>query len=286
MVRIGVVREKVGAAIVRSAQQVQAGMVGIDLKRGFDFRPCTLARVFPFFAVQVAILISVESREQSRAIALPDCEQFIQQALCARMSAGVGEGGEFAQRIQRIVFQQEIFGIFSIAFVPGVFVLRDNFRTGRIDQAGAAAVMQQKRAVAGLVQFGLPFIIAFDAHDAVVPQAGPVRQQADQLALAGGPELSAEFDEALRGRCNARRSGIVDEAIAMMVGAPREKAGGGNGRHHPRPSRGAVKVIGEGYAEDGNGQDRGVMPRSHPAIVDAAAEKVEGKAHGFSRAED
>ena len=62
MVRVGVVREQVGSAIVRSAQEVQAGMIGIDLKRGFDFRPRGLARVFPFFAVQVAILIGVESR--------------------------------------------------------------------------------------------------------------------------------------------------------------------------------------------------------------------------------
>jgi hypothetical protein len=183
---------------------------------------------------------------QPRGIALPfgqQCGDF--GALLVRLDCIRARGAEGSDRIQHRTGEQQPFGHFAIALVPGLAVARKDFGACGQHDAGTAVVDDPER------QFTAP-VVDRDPPVTAVALAYPPRVPATRrlAKTAGGPRLGQrlaapeQLDVALRSRCDARGRQIAHLAVAAIVGRPGDCADRSDQQQRPWPHGRAVGLSG------------------------------------------
>ena len=238
-------------SIARLVQHVGAGLRADFVVRFAHVAPCLCASEDPFLLADLSIFVEVEAREQGGLVAFPRAEKVADVLLQVKVGVFAADGGKLADHKELLPGQDQRLGaavILPLSELVGP--ARQDFRILGVDQAKAAAVVEQETVVAASAFEAMPFAVRLALLDCVlVPDAGQPREPALQCAAGMGQRAAEQLHVTLRRGRNLRSRRAADRQQALQAEHPRDK------RH-----RG----------------DRGQHEQQRPAIADLAEDQRNG----------
>ena len=178
--------------------------------------PGLAARQLPFLQIDLAVAIEVEARQQSGLVRFPVLQQFGQSPRFAdwavQRAIQRAQGAEVAQHIDRVMRQQGPERVAPLVPLGDLAPLYQYLGRFRVNQAAAAAVVEQEAGLALLQALLLPFafLVLLFGQQAPPEHGQPVqRRQQGQSGQRLPPP--AQLGIALRGRSDARGRCVIDQ---------------------------------------------------------------------------
>jgi hypothetical protein len=191
---------------------------------GLDLFGRLFPRLFPFMGVDFPVLVPVEAGQQPGFVLLPFGKQVSDILAQIEFRVGAADGYEIADGVQGIAGHQQPLGMAVFPLPPAIAVAGVDFRAVGVDDAFAAAVVQQKGIVGPALLHHFPLIAVFPFDLVLAPQAGPSGGFAGQLLAGKRLALPHQFQIALGGGSHAGGGGVLDQAGAAQIARPRDEA--------------------------------------------------------------